>query len=111
MPTWSRRRPRTGWAARWGWGRGWAWGSARTSFGPGCARGLRRSSAALGLATALCWAISPIFIRHGLRAVPSPLIGVTVGLAASAAAYGGGLWVRQRRTPPRVSREALQFKL
>ena len=66
---------------------------------------------ALGLATALCWAISPIFIRHGLRAVPSPLIGVTVGLAASAAAYGGGLWVRQRRTPPRVSREALQFKL
>src|SRR3989304_770660 len=24
---------------------------------------------------------------------------------------GGGLWVRQRRTPPRVSREALQFKL
>ncbi len=66
---------------------------------------------AMGLATALCWAISPIFIRQGLRGVPSPLLGVTVGLAASAAAYGIALGVRQRRTPARATRQALQFKL
>ncbi len=66
---------------------------------------------ALGLGTALCWAISPVFIRRGLGDLPSPLIGVTVGMGASAAAYGAALWVRQRRTPGEASREALLIKL
>lgn len=66
---------------------------------------------ALGLTTALCWAISPVFIRHGLRGLASPLIGVTVGLAVSAAAYGLALWIRQQRAPAQASREALLFKL
>jgi drug/metabolite transporter, DME family len=40
-----------------------------------------------GLGTALAWAISPVFIRKGLDAFDSPLIGVTVGLAVSLAGY------------------------
>jgi uncharacterized membrane protein len=45
-------------------------------------------SAWLGLSAALCWAISPIFIRAGLKQLPSPLLGVTVGAAVSALGYG-----------------------
>lgn len=64
-----------------------------------------------GLATALCWAISPIFIRYGLRGLPSPLVGVTVGLAASSAAYGLALAIRQKRSPARISLDAFTFKV
>ncbi len=42
---------------------------------------------AFGLGTALAWAISPVFIRKGLDGFDSPLLGVTVGLAASLAGY------------------------
>jgi drug/metabolite transporter, DME family len=55
-----------------------------------------------GLGTALCWAVSPILIRQGLRDLPSPLLGVTVGLVAATLAYGltlplrGGLARRSR---------------
>jgi len=41
----------------------------------------------LGLSAALCWSISPIFIRYGLAELPSPILGVTVGITASAVAY------------------------
>ncbi|MDR7492418.1 MAG: EamA family transporter [Armatimonadota bacterium] len=47
----------------------------------------RRRDALFGLGAALCWATSPLFIRRGLADVPSPLLGVTVGLGASALAY------------------------
>jgi drug/metabolite transporter (DMT)-like permease len=50
-----------------------------------------------GLVTALCWGVSPVFVRWGLDQVPVPLIGVTVGMAASAAAYGLVLLVRRQR--------------
>jgi len=33
-----------------------------------------------GALTALCWAISPIFIRQGLRGLPSPIWGTAIGL-------------------------------
>jgi uncharacterized membrane protein len=33
-----------------------------------------------GLGTALCFALSAIFIRGGLKDLPSPLLGVTVGM-------------------------------
>jgi uncharacterized membrane protein len=45
-------------------------------------------SALYGLGTALAFSISPIFIRHGLQDLPSPLLGVTVGMIASTLAYG-----------------------
>ena len=41
-----------------------------------------------GLGTALCFAISPIFIRGGLEYLPSPILGVTIGMGASALSYG-----------------------
>ena len=42
----------------------------------------------MGLSAAFCWALSPIFIRNGLKELSSPLLGVTVGAAASALGYG-----------------------
>jgi uncharacterized membrane protein len=41
-----------------------------------------------GLGTALCFAISPIFIRGGLKGLPSPLLGVTIGIVTCVIAYG-----------------------
>jgi uncharacterized membrane protein len=48
-----------------------------------------------GLATALAWAISPIFIRAGLAEVPSPLLGVAIGLTTNVFIYGLLLWLRR----------------
>ena len=47
-----------------------------------------------GLGTALCFSISPIFIRGGLKDLNSPLLGVTIGMAFSAIAYGVTLLFR-----------------
>jgi drug/metabolite transporter (DMT)-like permease len=63
-----------------------------------------------GLGTALCWAVSPILIRQGLRGLPSPLLGVTVGLAAATLVYGLALPFGGRRRLW-VTREALAWKL
>jgi drug/metabolite transporter, DME family len=78
-------------------------------------RGDRRQAATwtaslFGLGTALCWAVSPIFIRQGLRDLPSPLLGVTIGLVAATLAYGLVLLPGGRHRV-RVSREALAWKL
>jgi drug/metabolite transporter (DMT)-like permease len=56
-------------------------------------RGIR--SLLPGLAAAVCWSISPIFIRYGLEGLPSPILGVTVGITASALAYGFVLLYRR----------------
>lgn len=40
-----------------------------------------------GLAAAVCWSISPIFIRYGLAELDSPILGVTVGVTASALGF------------------------
>lgn len=40
-----------------------------------------------GLLAAVSWGTSPLFIRLGLEGLPSPLIGVSVGLAAATIAY------------------------
>jgi drug/metabolite transporter, DME family len=53
--------------------------------------------ALFGLGTALCFAISPIFIRGGLEDLPSPLLGVTIGMGVSALAYGAALLFRSQR--------------
>jgi DME family drug/metabolite transporter len=80
------------------------------------ARGLRRAGPAVawsaslfGLGTALCWAVSPILIRRGLAGLPSPLLGVTIGLVAATVAFALALPLRRRRL--RVTREALAWKL
>lgn len=65
---------------------------------------------AFGLGAALCWAISPILVRQGLEGLPSPLLGVTIGLVAATLAYGLALLPRGRRRV-RASRETLAWKL
>jgi len=52
-----------------------------------------------GLGTALCFSISPIFIRAGLEDLPSPLLGVTVGMGLSAISYGVVLLFNKEKTP------------
>jgi drug/metabolite transporter (DMT)-like permease len=63
-----------------------------------------------GLGTALCWAVSPILVREGLHGLPSPLLGVTIGLVAATLAYGLALLPRGRRGTW-GTREAMGWKL
>jgi drug/metabolite transporter (DMT)-like permease len=64
-----------------------------------------------GLSAACCWAISPIFTRKGLEGLPSPLLGVTVGLTASVLAYGLALLFQRRLTAiAAIPHDALLFK-
>ncbi len=75
-------------------------------------RSHRRAGIAAALGTAFCWALSPIFIREGLEGLPSPLLGVTVSMVASAIVFGVVLAARRRRLGDRIdSRTALGFKV
>lgn len=66
----------------------------------------------LGLSAAFFWAISPIFIRLGLQDFPSPLLGVTIGVTASALAYGIVLlWQRTQWMGVPITGEAWTYKL
>lgn len=69
-----------------------------------------------GLGAALCWSISPIFIRRGLEGLPSPLLGVTIGMTVCVAVYGLVLLLRREHTSDgsidaSIPREALSFQL
>lgn len=65
-----------------------------------------------GLATALSFSISPIFIRRGLEGLESPLLGVTIGMFASTLAYGFILVLRRdHATSEPIPRRALVFQL
>lgn len=50
-----------------------------------------------GLATALCWATSPIFIRLGLNEMPSPVFGVTIGMVTCVIAYAVLIVIRSKQ--------------
>ncbi len=70
------------------------------------------SASWLGLTAATCYAISPIFIRLGLQGLPSPLLGVTLGVTASALGYGVFLfWQRERWMSAPISGEAWLYKV
>lgn len=57
-----------------------------------------------GMLTALCWAISPIFISLGLQGLPSSIWGTAIGLSIAALVYL--VWYFWRNTgPARVSSE------
>lgn len=58
-------------------------GRTSTRVGVGSAPGV-----AFALGTAVCWSTSPLLIRVGLRGLESPLLGVTVGMAATTVVYG-----------------------
>ncbi|HEX6306479.1 MAG TPA: EamA family transporter [Anaerolineales bacterium] len=64
-----------------------------------------------GLATAVSFSISPIFIRRGLEGLESPLLGVTIGMLASTLAYGFVLILRRDRSAGEpVPWQALAFQ-
>jgi drug/metabolite transporter (DMT)-like permease len=65
-----------------------------------------------GLAAAVCWSLSPTFIRYGLAEVDAPLLGVTVGIVASALGYALVLLVRRSQglLGP-VALDALAYKV
>jgi len=66
----------------------------------------------LGLGAAFCWALSPIFIRAGLAELPSPLLGLTMGIAASAVGYGILLLFQpQHRSIMDITGDAWFFKV
>ena len=70
------------------------------------------SSSWLALAAAFCWSLSPIFIRYGLQGLDSPLLGVTVGVTASAFGYGIILlWQHHRWLGQPIANEAWTYKL
>lgn len=66
----------------------------------------RRLGILAALGTALCWAVSPIFIREGLEGLPSPLLGVTVSMVAAAIVFAIVLAVRRRRLQDRIASAA-----
>lgn len=51
-----------------------------------------------GLGTALAFATSPVFIRLGLEGLPSPLLGLTVGMVVCVAVYALLLLARGSRS-------------
>jgi len=65
-----------------------------------------------GLGVAICFAISPIFIRGGMEDLHSPLLGVTIGMAISALAYGVTLLFQRKQIyQGPITRDALWFQL
>ncbi|MGH2404312.1 MAG: DMT family transporter [bacterium] len=67
--------------------------------------------AVFGLGTAICWAISPVFIRGGLAGLPSPLLGLTVGMVICVLVYGVVVLARRGAPGTHMSTEATLFKL
>jgi uncharacterized membrane protein len=65
-----------------------------------------------GLGIALCFAISAIFVRYGLEGLPSPLLGVTLGITAAVLAYAPWLALYGRgRKFARLSPAGVAFQI
>lgn len=70
------------------------------------------SSSWLAIAAAACWSISPIFTRYGLQGLDSPLLGVTIGVTASALGYAVILlWQRKSWQGQAITGEAWSYKV
>lgn len=52
-----------------------------------------------GLTAAFCWAVSPIFLRYGLTVLPSPMLGLSIGITTSTLSYGLVLAIRGLNSP------------
>ncbi len=63
----------------------------------GGGREARGPESLFGLGTALMWAISAVLTVEALDGLPSPLLGVALGLIAAVPAYGAGVVVRRSR--------------
>lgn len=69
------------------------------------------ASSRFGLGAALCWSISPLFIRRGLDAMDAPMVGVTLGLIAATLAYGAILALRRRAPWRGVPARVMSWKI
>jgi drug/metabolite transporter (DMT)-like permease len=69
------------------------------------------ASSRFGLGAALCWSISPVFIRRGLDAMDAPMVGVTLGLIAATLAYGVLLAARRRAPWRGVPARTMSWKI
>lgn len=86
-------------------------GASAGNVGGGASGPTGWRSLLLGLAAALCWSISPIFIRYGL-VLPSPILGVTIGITACMLGYGLALAVRSLTSPlSAISTDAFALKM
>lgn len=87
-------------------------GSGAHASSPGRYRDVPLRASLFGLGTALAWAVSPVFIREGLRVVDDPVLGVTIGVVAATIAYGISLLLRRGGTSlASASRSALAWKV
>lgn len=64
-----------------------------------------------GLGASLSWGTSPLFIRWGLEGLPSPIIGVTIGLAAAVSSYAALRAVVSTQPTTRAPKEAHRWIL
>jgi drug/metabolite transporter (DMT)-like permease len=65
-----------------------------------------------GVATAIAWSISPIFVKEGLEGLDSPLLGLALGMAVALVCYAAAIAVWRRPSGEVLgSREAVAFKL
>jgi drug/metabolite transporter (DMT)-like permease len=86
---------------------------ALTVSSPTAMAGVRWQDSMYALGTAFLWALSPIFTLEGLDEVNSPLLGVTVGVVASALAFALllAVWPGSRERARRLPRSGLVLKM
>ena len=87
-------------------------GGAYLVSDPGGGQRARLRDSGFALATAAAWGLSPILTVEGLEGLDSPLLGVTLGMLAAAAAYG--VLLGATRAPLRGAmgeREAVSLKM
>jgi drug/metabolite transporter (DMT)-like permease len=87
------------------------WSGSSDAFAPH-QHAMSWKASSFGVGTAMCWAISPIFIRRGLQEFDAPLAGVTISMLAAVGAYGLAMLKRRNHaTRSSASRTALTWKL
>jgi len=86
---------------------------ALTVSSPAAMAGMRWRDSWFALGTAFLWALSPIFTIEGLQEVDSPLLGVTVGVVASALGFALllVLWPASRMKARGLPRSGLALKM
>jgi drug/metabolite transporter (DMT)-like permease len=86
---------------------------ALTVSSPEAMAGMRWQDSGFALCTAFLWALSPVFTIEGLQEVDSPLLGVTIGVVAAAAAFGLllVLWPGSREKARDLPRSGIALKL
>lgn len=86
---------------------------ALTVSSPAAVAHTRWQDSSFALATAFLWALSPVFTLEGLEELNSPILGVTVGVVASALGFGLllVLWPHGREQLRNASRAGLALKM